>query len=154
LIEADVGQNFFQQTDRCLQSLGYEPTEFTVGFYAISEENGYSPAETASKIALITMAKGIRSDIEDKPMHLFVYPIHATSILKILKEWKEHGMMHPTEYQNIVSAFMVISTLHENWLRWINEILEEPFASYELAKNVINYDEIWDSVGKELHKDS
>lgn len=149
-----MDQNFFQQADLCLQSLGYEPTELTIGFYTVSKESGYSPAETASKIALITMAKGIKSDFPGKPKRLAVYPLHAHSILKILKEWKEHSKMHPTEYQNITSAFMAISTLRENWLLRINEILEEPFASYALATNVINYDEIWDSVGKELHKDS
>lgn len=122
-----------------LKNMGYCLTSYGAGVALVEFMSGYSEVETASHIALTTMALDIKDAGFDMNI-LIEISIHAQALLKVLKEYKDKGMIHPTQWQNDSAAILGISYVDEKQEDWIEKVLSDPIAGKErLANSRINY---------------
>jgi hypothetical protein len=122
-----------------LEAMGYKLTPYGAGVALLGTESGYSVVETASHIALATMARDIK-EAGTNVAKLIAFMPHAGAILELLKEYRDAGMMHPTQWQNDANAFYRIMKIDEHQKEWVAQILSDPVAGKErLATRCIKY---------------
>jgi len=124
-----------------LKVMGYDLTPFGAGVAVANLMSGYNHVETASYIALITMALDIRelresgSDI----VKLASYYTHAMALLEVLKDYKDNGTMREELWKNYSNALFHASYVDENQEKWVAMILSDPVAGKQrLATSRIN----------------
>jgi len=133
-----MSSDFPEKTEEYLRILGYELTTEGLYYTLMSESSSYSAAEAASSIALITMCKSIKK--ENSYLSLMMYFQHMHSILEVLKNWKDNGLIHPTEWQNLANAFFNIGSMGKNQMNMIDQILKDPMTNPELAICKVDYE--------------
>ncbi|MFK5894349.1 MAG: hypothetical protein QM504_14095 [Pseudomonadota bacterium] len=122
-----------------LKVMGYDIAPYGSGVALLEIESGYNDVETASHIALTTMALDI-TESEQGITKLMSFMPHAHALLKVLKDYKDKKMINPTQWQNDTNAIFRISTVDEYQKEWIQKILSDPIAGKErLAISRINY---------------
>ncbi len=131
-----------EKMEHYLLQLGYKPTIYGIGVAAASEFSGYSPAEAASYLALITMAQDIKASC-NSPIKMVAFLPHVEVILHCLKNWKNKGLMHPTQWQNDSNAFIKIVIASESQEKWLDMVLSDTVATKEtVAKSIYEHEGI------------
>lgn len=121
-----------------LQVMGYDLLPYGVAVAWLELRSGYNDVETASHIALTTMALDIKR-AENAIIFLAFWP-HARALLEVLKKYKDNGQMHPTQWQNDSAAILHIVYVDKNQSQWIDDILSDPIAGKErLANSRVDY---------------
>jgi hypothetical protein len=115
--------------------MNYEPTPYGAAVALADIASGYSIGEAAAHIALTTLAwenketRGSLAELTDIP--------HATRILEVLRQLKDSGLMHPTQWQNDSNAVWKVAIPSAEQGEWIRLVLADPIAGVErLAKRV------------------
>lgn len=111
-----------------LEAMGCKLTPYGAGVALLGSRSGYSDVETASHIALTTMARDIKEAGTDIAKLIAFVP-HGRAILEMLKEYKDAGMMHPTQWQNDSNASYGIMMINEHQQDWVNQILSDPWQA-------------------------
>ncbi|HSH97390.1 MAG: hypothetical protein ACAH07_08485 [Methylophilaceae bacterium] len=125
-----------------LEVMGYELTAYGAGVALLEIESGYNVVEAASHIAFTTMALDIREAGDDIAKIISFLP-HREALLKILKEYKDKGMMNPTQWENDAAAIFHISNVDQHQIPWIQKILSDPIAGKQrLAVSRVQYQEL------------
>jgi hypothetical protein len=113
-----------------LETMGYELTLHGAGLALIEMKSGYNAVETASHIALTTLARDVR-EAGTNIIKLMSFLPHAMHLLAVLKDYKDQGMMHPTQWQNDANAIWRVVNVDERQQEWIEKILSDPIAGKE-----------------------
>lgn len=122
-----------------LKYMGYDPTPYGSGVSLYIHRSGYNEVETAAYIALTTMALDIKEAGHSSIIGIHIF-FHARTLLEILKDYKEKGMIHPTEWQGLSTAFFRLATPDAQQNEWVERILSDPVTGKErLARSRINY---------------
>jgi hypothetical protein len=122
-----------------LEAMGYKLTPYGVGVALLGAQSGYSEVETASHIALTTMARDIKEAGTDIAKLIAFLP-HGRAILEMLKQYKDAGLMHPTQWQNDANAFYGIMMVNAHQQEWVDQVLSDLVAGKErLATRCIKY---------------
>jgi hypothetical protein len=152
---SDTGREFLQYFDsqkndadldfatRILVQLGYDITPYGVGVASLSLVSGYSAAETASHLALVTLAHDCNSTTD---ISIFVAQFeHSMAMIKILAEYRDAGQIRPELYNNDVTAIVKIAYVDEHTIGWIEKVLSDPvIQKNRVAISRINYQEMVD----------
>jgi hypothetical protein len=122
-----------------LHAMGYVLTPYGAGVALLGIRSGYTEVEAASHIALTTMARDVK-EAGSNIVKLVAFVPHAHALLRLLKEYADSGLMHPTQWQNDSMAIYRIVTVDEHQLDAIEQVLSDPIAGKErLAKFRIEY---------------
>jgi hypothetical protein len=122
-----------------LKIMGYDLTGYGAAVALLEVQSGYSAVETASHIALTTMALDIKSAEQDLERLMRIHS-HAMALLKVLKEYRDKKMMRDSMCQNDATAVYHIATIDGQQGDWIDKILSDPIAGKErLANSRITY---------------
>lgn len=123
----------------CLRELGYDLTPYGTGLALLEVASGYSAAETASHIALTTLA----GDIEQAGLHisnLMAFVPHAKAMMQVLAEFRDAGKMREQLFQNDANAILRVATIDSKNREWLRKVLSDPIATKEpVAKSRIKY---------------
>jgi hypothetical protein len=126
-----------------LIQLGYDITPYGVGVALLSLESGYSAAETASHLALVTLAHDCNST--DNITIFAVLFEHAMSMIRILSEYNSAGRIRDSEYKNDATAILKVATVDKDQKSWIDQVLSDPLIQKDrVATSRINYKEMVD----------
>lgn len=119
--------------------LGYTPTQYGVGVLLLSLTSGYSPVESASQIALATMATDIK-DAGTDILRLMGFMPHTRAIIDILHEYTDRGLMRQSLSENDMRAYMGIAVVRAGQQEWIARVLSDEVLSNErLATSKVDY---------------
>jgi hypothetical protein len=122
-----------------LKIMGYDLTGYGAAVALLGVQSGYSPVETASHIALTTMALDIKSARRDFERFIRINS-HAMALQKVLKEYRDKKMMRDSLWQNDAKAVYHIATIDGQQDEWIDKILSDPIAGKDrLANSRITY---------------
>jgi hypothetical protein len=110
-----------------LRKMGYESTLYGAGLALFEMESGYNAVETASHIALTTLARDVR-EAGTNIIKLVSFLPQAMHLLAVLKDYKDQGMMHPTQWQNDANAIWHVVSVDEHQEEWIEKVLSDPIA--------------------------
>ncbi len=113
-----------------LEAMGYELEPYGVGLAFIEMESGYNAVETASHIALTTLARDVR-EAGTNIIKLMSFVPQAMHLLAVLKDYKDQDMMHPTQWQNDANAIWHVVNVNEHQEEWIEKVLSDPIAGKE-----------------------
>jgi hypothetical protein len=123
-----------------LKNLAYDLTPYGASVASLELQSGYSPAEVASHLALITMALDIKN-VGLSTQLLWFVP-HARALLDVLKSYRDKGLMREAIWKNDATAVYGISMVDNKQVQWIDKVLSDPIAGKErLANSRINYEE-------------
>jgi hypothetical protein len=85
-------------------------------------KSGYNEVESASYIAMVTMALDIKN--ADKNLELLMsFSSHVRALLDLLKKYKDENKMREDVWKNNSKAIFKIFYLDENTKSWIEKIL-------------------------------
>ena len=131
----DEDDNPIAEVETPLRRMGYDLTLLGAGVALAGRMSGYNSVETASHIALITLALDIKEagfDIEK----LAAFIPRAEAHLKVLKEYKDRGMMDPALWKNDATAVFGVTMVDEHQEEWIEKVLSDEMAGKgRLAKS-------------------
>jgi hypothetical protein len=131
------------KVDKILVQLGYDITPHGVGVALLSLESGYSAAETASHLALVTLARDCNST--NDIMILTALFEHAMATIKILSGYNSAGQFRDSEYKNDATAILKVATVDKDQKGWIDRVLSDPLIQKDrVATSRINYQEMLD----------
>jgi len=124
-----------------LKIMGYDLVEDGADIAIKLMISGYNEIETASYISLISMALDVKKDLDVERM--FMINAHAVELLKILKQYKDVGLMRKSIWENDTRAMFNIATPSEHAEEWVDKVLsDEMIKGKILAKSRINYKSI------------
>lgn len=123
------------EVERHLEVMGYDLLPYGAAVAMADLSSGYNAVETASHLAFTTMARDIRKSGEGA-LALMAFQRHGAALLDVLKEYKDRGMMNPTQWQNDSRAIIGITTVNGEQSQWLDTVLSDPVAGKErLAKS-------------------
>lgn len=129
-----------------LSEMGYQLTAYGISVAILELKSGYSEAETASHIALTTLALDVRKAGNDV-IKLFSYLPQAEKLLIILKGYKEQGLMCQKLWKNDSVAIWNVVKIDKQQNEWIEKILKDPIAGKErLAYSTLNHPQASDDI--------
>ncbi len=105
-----------------LQRLGYKITTHGVAVASMRLASGYSHCETASHLAVLTLARDAREAGDDAVKLMALIP-PASAMLELLSEFKSANLIREEIFQNHGQAILSISIPNENQLDFIHKIL-------------------------------
>ena len=123
-----------KSVERHLTIMGYDLLPYGAVVALAELESGYNEVETASHIALTTLALDIRES-ENNVVSLMSFTPHGMALLEVLKDYKDHREMNPTQWQNDSSAVWHIINIDEHQKPWIDKILSDPIAGKQRMAN-------------------
>ena len=122
-----------------LSQLGYKISEYGVAAAFLNLESGYSHCETASYLALATLAldaKDAGLDVR-KFMHMAG---HARAMVDVLSEFKTAGLMREELFKNDARALLGVAIPDKGQADWISRVLTDPVVAKDrVATSRINY---------------
>jgi hypothetical protein len=131
--------NPIHRVETHLQVMGYDLTPYGAGVALLELESGYNEVETASHIAHTTLALDVKEAGTDI-LKLAGFLPHGMALLEVLKDYKDHGLMNPTQWQNDSTAVFRIVNVDQHQEEWIAKILSDPVAGKQrLATSRIKY---------------
>jgi len=110
--------------------LGMDLTQYGVGVALLSIESDYSPAETASNFAVVTIARDMKNAMNDIEVAAKI-SIRGYAILECLKEFKDNGLLRETIWANDATAIAKIINPSPETEKWISRVLSDPVSSKE-----------------------
>jgi hypothetical protein len=139
-VDGERTENSAQRVGAFLTKLGYDLTPYGAGVSVGLD--GYSDAETASYFALATLARDVK-DAGDNIEKLAAFLPHATAMLKILKEYKDAGLIREALWKNDTTAIWHVANVDKEQLSWIERVLSDPVISNDrVAVSRIDYSEV------------
>jgi hypothetical protein len=122
-----------------LKIMGYDLTPYGAGVALLEVQSGYSSVETASHIALTTLALDVKRAGNDFPKMLALYT-HGMALLEVLKGYRDQKLMRESMWENDSQAVYHVANIDAQQLSWIEKILSDPVAGNErLANSRIKY---------------
>ena len=123
-----------------LKNMGYDLLPYGAAVALLELESGYNAVETASHIAHTTLALDVQEAGEDV-VKLMSFAPHGMALLEVIKNHKDEGNMHPTQWAVDAKAVFHVIQIDENQVEWIEKILSDPIAGqYRLAISRITYE--------------
>jgi hypothetical protein len=130
--------------EKILIQLGYDISPYGVGVALLGLESDYSAAETASHLALVTLAQDC-SSTSDISILLALFT-HSMAMIKILSEYRTAGQIRNELYDNDVTAMAKVAYVDEHQIGWIKKVLSDPLIQNDrVAKTRINYEKMLDA---------
>ncbi|MEP6355297.1 MAG: hypothetical protein ABJ081_01285 [Hyphomicrobiales bacterium] len=112
-----------EQVTELTKRIGCTLTPYGAGVALLSLQSDYSPAETTSLIAVVTIAHAAQNnDVED----LVELATKGYSVLEHLKEWKDKGLMRKDIWKNDSTAIGKIIFVNSDTQEWIDRVLSDP----------------------------
>lgn len=125
-----------------LKQLGYDITPYGVGVALLSLESGYNNVETASHLALATLARDAKEAGHDIVKLIALVP-HARAMVDILSKCKEAGLMREELFKNDARAMLKVVIVDKDQPVWIERVLSDQIVSQDrVAFSRINYSEM------------
>jgi hypothetical protein len=122
-----------------LSELGYDITTYGGGVALLSLESGYSPWESASHLALSTLALDSKKAGKDIFRSLALL-IHARTMVDVLSEVKDAGLMREEIFKSDARAMLKVATPENDQATWIARVLNDPIVSKDrVASSRIDY---------------
>lgn len=121
-----------------LSTMGFALTENGVGIVVLSNMSGYSPHETASVVALMTIARDVKEAGNDVMQRMKI-ATHSTEVIKMLHQFTSHGLIREDLYSNDVNAIKNIAYMEKQNDEWVERVLSsDPIAGKErLARRTV-----------------
>ncbi|MCF4097865.1 hypothetical protein [Maritalea mediterranea] len=119
-----------QQVERFTKHLGLDLTPYGAGVALLSTESGYSPAETASHFAVVTIARDMKAAMDDIEDMVSLVP-RGYAILECLKDLKDKGFIREELWANDATAIGKIINPSSETEEWIERILSDPVVAKE-----------------------
>lgn len=136
--DADDNDLIVEVDDKMLE-LGFILSKYGTAVALLSRQSGYSAAETASHLALATIARDIREEPNNLDMTLAIAN-QAREMLQVLKRFVEDGDMRANFFKNDGLALVKIATPGPEQHEWLNRVLsDEIVARDRVASHEINY---------------
>lgn len=132
-------RKMLQDAEKHLKKLGYKMTFGGYRLVLMIQLSGYSAVEAASHIALLTLARDVdeaKADIDK----LAKLAIRGSLMLRVLKHYKDHGMMRKKLCDNDAAAVLGVVTLGEVQRQWLGVVLSDEVRSYGRLANFCGYD--------------
>jgi len=105
-----------------LRMMGYDISDEGSGIAIELMKSGYNEVESASYIAMVTMALDIKNAGKDMELLTSFVP-HAHALLDLLKKYRDENKMNEDVWKNNSKAIFKISYLDEHTKSWIEKIL-------------------------------
>lgn len=121
--------------------LAYDLTRYGIGVALLSLESGYSHLETASHLALVTLALDAKEAGTDIGRLMALVP-HARSMIDVLTEYQQHhpGLMREALFKNDAVAMLKVVVVDKDQRAWIERVLSDPtIATQRVATSRIDY---------------
>lgn len=131
-----------KQVEVNLKQLGYDPTFYGLGVAQLSLESGYSPAETASHLALVTLAMDANEAGNDIERLIALVP-HARAMIDVLTELKNADLIREDIFKNDGRAILGVVIVEKDQPAWVERVLSDPVIAKErVATSRINYKDL------------
>ncbi|MGY4751421.1 hypothetical protein ACVNHC_16320 [Pannonibacter sp. Q-1] len=110
-----------------VKRLGNDLTHYGSGVALLSLESGYSVAETASHISVVSFARNVKraADEADLDATMMMLKI-GMATLEMLKELKDDGLIRSEIWANDAQAIGKMMSPSKEALEWAEKVLEDP----------------------------
>jgi hypothetical protein len=120
---------YIKEVQFYLSEMGYDLLPMGVGIAALDQFHNRKSVETASYIALITLAQDVRNAWNDMEA-LAALAVHGRLLIDLLTYYKEQGLMHPLQWQNDVTAVFYVVYVDETQEEWLDAVLADPVCGH------------------------
>ena len=117
-----------QKVETYLFELGFDITNFGSAVSLLSLESGYSHCETASCLAVATLALDISEAGKGLSKWMAFVP-HGRAMIHKLKNFKDTGLMSQENFETDVKAIVGVTVVSRTQLRWISQVLNDPIMA-------------------------
>lgn len=121
--------SYIQDVQFYLREMGYDLSHLGIGIAALDQFHNRNSIETASYIALITLAQNVRNAGNDMEI-LATLAVHGRVLIDVLAYYKEQGLMHPLQWQNDATAVFRVAFLSEDQEKWLDAVLADPVCGH------------------------
>lgn len=128
---------YLARVEAALYRLGYKINFYGIGITRFSFVSGYSPCETASHLALSTLALDIKEGFPDIRKMMRPVP-NASAMFHILVDFKNAGLMREELVENDARAIFHVITPGKHQLTWISQVLSDPLIAQNRVANLRN----------------
>ena len=140
--DSSISENTLPEVEKFLIDLGYDLTPYGAAVALAEVVSGYSCLETASHLALTTLALDAQEAGLDIQIHLKL-ATHGRAIIDVLNRLRASNPMREMQFKNDVRAIMGVSIVDKGQRNWIEKVLSDPISGKErLAHSRINWDNI------------
>lgn len=130
--DLDTSDAKLSEATSFVDELAFNITPYGTAVALLSLESGYSPAETASQIAVATFALDAREVRENSDIvRMMSMSSHATEVIKELTKYKDNGLMREEIWKNDGMAIYKVTVPSEEQESWISQVLSDPVISKE-----------------------
>ncbi|MEM1162420.1 MAG: hypothetical protein AAGJ28_15925 [Pseudomonadota bacterium] len=130
--DLEKGDLRLSEATRLVDELAFNITPYGTGVALLSLESGYSPAETASQIAVATFALDARETRENADIvRMMSMSSHAAEVIQELTKYKDNGLMREEIWKNDGMAIYKVTCPSEEQESWISQVLSDPVISKE-----------------------
>lgn len=120
--------------EQIAQYLGLRLTPYGAGVALLSVQSGYSSAETASHLAVVTLARDVQESGENLDAILRFSSL-GMEILKWMKALKDKNAVREEIWRNDATAVGKIMIPSAETLPWIDKVLSDPVDGAERLAN-------------------
>lgn len=120
------------EVKKLVEQFGYELTPYGIGVALLSIERGYSAAETASHVILVTIARDAKSVYQtpntEATTSLNQFGRFALETMNVLKD---AGHIRSNVWKNDTTAIEKIMSPSPETSNWIEKVLSNPLVAKE-----------------------
>lgn len=139
LREEQVQRQYLEAVEILLKNMRYRIEPYGAVVAVTQLYSGYKPADVASFIALMTLARDVKYGGDDVFRLLRIFE-HGMLALEQMKWMKDNALMHPTQWQNDSTAIMGIITVDAEQIKWTETVLSDPIGGKDrLAWSLLEY---------------
>ncbi|WP_321337508.1 hypothetical protein [Breoghania sp.] len=129
--EADK-ENALVMVRKLVMRLGNDLTDYGVAVALLSLESGYSVAETASHISVVTFARNLkRTADEGDIVALITLAEVGVATAEVLKELKDDDLIRDEIWANDVRAISKMMNPSPEAMEWADKVLSDPVIAKE-----------------------
>ena len=128
-----------KDAEKYSKQIGYELTPEGLALAMTSQLSGYNAVEAASYISLLTLAR----DVDEAWPHidkLAELTTRVTTMLHVLKYYKDNRMMREDLWKNDSSAMWGVVALGEGSRGWLDAVLTDDIRDRGRLANFCGYD--------------
>lgn len=134
-----IGDAFLDELSEVMRKLGYNLSPYGAGVALASHLSGYSLVETASFLALSTLARDAREAGHDISKY-FALVAHAKAIIDLLSTLRGKELIREEIFQNDARAMLKVTVPSPEQAEWIHRVLSDPLTSQErVAESRLDY---------------
>lgn len=128
-----------KQVEDCLKKLGFDITVYGISVALLNLESGYNHCETASYLALATLAMDVKVAGTDIIKLIALLP-HARAMIDILTSFKNAGQMREELFANDARAILGVTIVGKDQSSWLSKVLSDTVIAQErVATSRISY---------------